>query len=223
MKIALIEDDKFTQKYVKDLLVNQGYLVDTFFEGEAALEAMKKEIYPLVITDINLPGMTGYDICFFIKRNIVEYGDPRILMLSERRIQDDVNKGFQFGADDYIKKPFDETEFIMRVNSLLKRKSDIRIAKARYKDLTIDFEQSFVIENSAKIDLSMKEKELLHYLILNKGLIVSKEKLYIEVWNEEYEQGNKTIEVYILKLKRKIETLKDNIQNYRNLGYRLED
>lgn len=221
MKIALVEDDEVSQKYVTDILQNYGYKVSAFSDGETFLKSLREEQFVLVILDINLPKMNGYDICYFIKKFPENYGDPKLLMLSERVVQEDINKGLLAGADEYIKKPFDETEFILRVNSLLRRGINVKIDKTKYKDLNIDFEQSVVVENGKEIELSQKEKELLQFLIKNKGLIVSKEKIYSEVWEDKYDAGNKTVEVYILKLKKKINLLKDNIQNYRNMGYKL--
>ena len=224
MNIALIEDNEVTQKYIVDTLSKSGFSIDVFRDGEKALEKMKEKHYKMIILDLNLPGMSGYDVMFFVKRNPEMYGKPKIIMLTSRITQEEVNMGLKSGADDYIKKPFNSEELHLRVNILAGRtKEEINLERIWYKDIFIDFEQSFIIgEDKEKIELTNKERQLLHYFFINQGLILSKEKIFREIWNEDYIPGNKNIEVYLSMIKRKVKILKDNIENYKNLGYRLK-
>lgn len=220
MKIAIVEDDKATSLYIKDILLRQRYKVDTFDSGDKFLKAFKNKIYDLIILDVNLPDMTGFDICHHLKEM---YNETKIIILSERNKQVDINKGLTIGADDYIKKPFDSTEFILRINNLFKNYQNFSIDKIKYKDVIFDFKNFLVIENQKKIFLTKKENELLQYLIINKGITLSKCKIYSEIWDEEFREGNKTLEVYLGKLKKKINVIKENLITLKDIGYQLKN
>lgn len=223
MKIALVEDDKMTSEYIKDIIKSQGYEVDVFFDGETALENLKKNVYKIIILDINLPSMNGFDVCFFINKYPEKYGMPKILMLTERQNQDDVNKGLKSGANEYIKKPFDRTEFILRLNNLIETTTNLKVEKVLYKGLVIDFNQSCIIENEKTINLTKREAEMLQFFILNTGLILSKEKIYNQIWDDYFMPGNKNVEIHIVKLKKKVKILQENIENVKGVGYRLKE
>lgn len=221
MKIALVEDDKTTAVYIKDLLEDRGYKVEIFGRGSEALDFFKKKRYNLIILDVNLPDMNGFDICSSIKKNPEIYNKPKILILSERKKQPDVNRGLEIGADDYVKKPFDSKELLLRVKKLSEASVTASLHKIEYKEITIDFDQNYIVEERKKIDFTKKEIEILYYLFLNKNLIVTKDKMYLEIWDEDYIKGNKKLEVYIGKIKKKSKCLKENILTYKNMGYKL--
>lgn len=224
MRVAIVEDDKSMQQYVMDILGKEGIKVDCFDNGETALEEMKRSFYNVVILDLNLPGMNGFDILYFLKRSPDIYGKPKFVMLTSRSNQKDINKGLKLGADDYIRKPFDEEELLLRINILLKRAYEkVEFNKIWYKDVFFDFEEAFVVEDGVKIELKNKENEILNYLIVNQGIILSKKKIYREIWSQEYKVGNKNLEAYLSKMKKKIKVLKDNLENHKNLGYRLKN
>lgn len=221
MKIAIVEDEKTTQIYLKNLLISRGYEVQVFSRGKEFLAEAKQINFRLVVLDLNLPDMNGFDICFFLKKNPESYGNIKILMLTERSEQNDINEGLKLGADEYIKKPFDDLELLLRLEKLLEKGTSLKSDRTTYKDLLIDFNQSFFVENEIKIELTFKEKEILKLLYINSGLVLSKEKIHYEIWDEEYCYGNKNVEVYIGKLKKKSTILKNNLITYKNLGYKL--
>lgn len=221
MKIAIVEDEKTTQIYLQNLLNNQGYDINLFSSGKDFLEKAKKDNFRLVILDLNLPDMNGFDICYFLRKTPEIYGNIRVLMLTERKEQNDINEGLKLGADEYIKKPFDDTELLLRIEKLIEKSSNMKLDRINYKDILIDFNQAYLVENNIKIELTFKEKEILKLLFINVGLVLSKEKIHYEIWGEDYYYGNKNVEVYIGKLKKKSKVLKDNLVTYKNLGYKL--
>lgn len=221
MKIAIVEDEKTTQIYLRNLLSNQGYDIKVFSNGKDFLEKAKKDNFRLIILDLNLPDMNGFDICYFLRKSPEIYGNIKILMLTERKEQNDINEGLKLGADEYIKKPFDDTELLLRIEKLIEKSSNLKLDRISYKDILIDFNQAYLVENDIKIELTFKEKEILKLLFINIGLVLSKEKIYYEIWGEDYYYGNKNVEVYIGKLKKKSIVLKDNLVTYKNLGYKL--
>lgn len=221
MKIAIVEDEKTTQIYLQNLLSNQGYDIKVFSNGKDFFEKAKKDNFRLVILDLNLPDMNGFDICYFLRKSPEIYGNIKILMLTERKEQNDINEGLKLGADEYIKKPFDDTELLLRIEKLIEKSSNLKLDRINYKDILIDFNQAYLVENDIKIELTFKEKEILKLLFINIGLVLSKEKIYYEIWGEDYYYGNKNVEVYIGKLKKKSIVLKDNLVTYKNLGYKL--
>lgn len=223
MRIAVVEDEKTTQTYISNLLKAQGYEVDVFENGKKFLDSAKINRYRVLILDVNLPDMTGFDVCYFIKKRTEVYGNPKILILSGRKEQEDINEGLKTGADDYVKKPFDDTELILRVNKLIEKSSSFNLERVNYKEIIIDFGQSYIVDNGLKIELTNKEKDILHFLVINMGLVLSKEKIYYEVWGEEWTFGNKNLEVYIGKLKKKSETIKNNLVTLKNIGYKLSE
>lgn len=221
MKIAIVEDEKTTQIYLGNLLNNQGYDVNLFSHGKDFLEKAKKDNFRLVILDLNLPDMSGFDICYFLRKIPEIYGNIKVLMLTERKEQNDINEGLKLGADEYIKKPFDDTELLLRIEKLIEKSSNMKLDRINYRDILIDFNQAYLVENNMKIELTFKEKEILKLLFVNVGLVLSKEKIHYEIWGEDYYYGNKNVEVYIGKLKKKSKVLKDNLVTYKNLGYKL--
>jgi len=221
MKIAIVEDEKTTQIYLGNLLNNQGYDVNLFSHGKDFLEKAKKDSFRLVILDLNLPDMNGFDICYFLRKTPEIYGNIKVLMLTERKEQNDINEGLKLGADEYIKKPFDDTELLLRIEKLIEKSSNMKLDRINYRDILIDFNQAYLVENNMKIELTFKEKEILKLLFVNVGLVLSKEKIHYEIWGEDYYYGNKNVEVYIGKLKKKSKILKDNLVTYKNLGYKL--
>jgi len=221
MKIAIVEDEKTTQIYLGNLLNNQGYDVNLFSHGKDFLEKAKKDSFRLVILDLNLPDMNGFDICYFLRKTPEIYGNIKVLMLTERKEQNDINEGLKLGADEYIKKPFDDTELLLRIEKLIEKSSNMKLDRINYRDILIDFNQAYLVENNTKIELTFKEKEILKLLFVNVGLVLSKEKIHYEIWGEDYYYGNKNVEVYIGKLKKKSKILKDNLVTYKNLGYKL--
>lgn len=223
MRILIVEDDKIVRTTVKKSLLKEGFdIIDTGNPVEA-LKILKEEQFDLILLDLILPEIDGYSFCEIVKTFPSKYGNPAIIMLTSKDSVDSVLKGLEFGADDYVKKPFDQKELTARIKAVLRRGKTPKKKKIVYGDLILDIETENLSDSSARVyELYKMEYELLKYLFLNQGIVLSREKIYQEIWHDEYIQGNRAVDNYMWKLKKKIEILNDKIKSCRGRGYILE-
>lgn len=222
MKILVIEDDSCTAVIIGELLGTNEQNEIIFAEtGEKGLEKSRAEMPDLIILDINLPDKNGFDICDTIREKPNVFGNPMILMLTSETEQKNIIKGLEKGADDYLKKPFDYSELILRVRGLGKRRPIIDIKWLKYKNITIDCEHYDVYEDDKQIEVKQKECEILVYFIENKGIVISRKKIFSKIWDMEYTQGNKTIDMTISRLKKKLKNIDENLKTISGIGYKL--
>jgi len=222
MKILVIEDDSCTAAIVGELIGKDEQNEIIFAEnGEKGLEKSKSEMPDLIILDINLPDKNGFDICDTIREKLNIFGNPLILMLTSETAQKDIVKGLEKGADDYLKKPFDYSELVLRVRALGKRRQVIDKKWIKYKNITIDCEHSDVYENDRQVEIKQKECEFLVYLIENKGITLSRKKILSYIWDLEYSYGNKTIDMTVSRLKKKLSSVDENLETVSGIGYKL--
>lgn len=221
MNILLVEDEKTTRSLIKALIRDQGYNI---YEAGLATEAfslLSKNDIDMVILDVVLPDSNGFFVCKQIRAKSRVYGTPLILMLTAKNATEDLVEGIEVGADDYLKKPFDNRELLSRILALFRRRlgfSDVY----KYGSIVINTEASHVMDNGKTIKLSKKEYELLLYLIINKGIVLSRDKILEKIWNIEYSEGNRTVDTYIKQLRQKFEIIEENLTSVRGFGYRLE-
>ena len=220
MRIMIIEDDRYTSKLIADFLKEYKNECLCFESGEKALPEISLYSPDIIILDINLPGKSGIEICNIIRSNPSVYSNPVIMMLTGETDTEMVIKGLKTGADDYIKKPFNIEELILRVQSWAKRVNNLENI-IKYKDLVLDIDNKNVFENNLPVTLSQKEFSVLEYMIKNKGLTVSREKLMEDIWDTYYYQGCKTVDMTIKRLKDKIMSLNNCIESIPGIGYKL--
>ena len=223
MRILLIEDEKGLVRTLSDLLRAQAYEVESAADGnEGALKAMTGE-FDLIILDIMLPGMSGWEVCRTIRR---EGGDVLILMLTARAHVTDRVSGLRLGADDYLTKPFDPSELLARVESLLRRTHREKlppVARFRFSDVQVDFEKAQVLKSDVPVTIAVKELQLLRYLIDNRGKAISREQILKDVWAYQPDVSTRTIDVHIRWLRQKLEDnpqFPKHIVTVRGTGYR---
>lgn len=185
------------------------------YDGEEALNRIQNENFDLILLDIMIPKLDGFTLYGKIK----PLGLPVIFLTAKISLQDKV-KGLNIGADDYITKPFEGLELIARIENVLRHYKNTKIL--RCKDLEIYLEQRIVKENGKVIELTLKEFELLVFLVLNKNMVLTRERLVDKVWGYEYIGETRTIDNHIQKLRKKLK-LRDNIKTVFGLGYRLEE
>lgn len=221
MKILIVEDDSYTRKLIIEFLETIYSDCRGFDNGESALMQIPVYSPDIIILDINLPGKSGIDICNTIRNNPSLYGNPIIIMLTGETESETVRKGFKTGADDYIRKPFDVEELLLRIQSWSKRinKTETII---KYNDIILDIDNKNIFLDNIPVILSQKEFSVLKYLIEHKGLIVSREKLMEDIWETYYYQGCKTIDMTIKRLKDKILNFDDYIESIPGIGYKLK-
>lgn len=203
-KIMIVEDNQDMSELIKAFLEGENFLTCQFFDAESALEKFEKENPDLVVLDINLPGMNGFD---FVK-NLRKFSKIPVLILSARSADSDIVNGLEFGADDFMTKPFSFAVLIARIQALLRRYSEIPGKDdsliEKFGDFQFDSSTLTLSKNGVPMPISMRECRLLDYLIKRKGKPVLPEKIYNDVWQNSF--GDITIVgVYIQRLRRKIE------------------
>ena len=225
MRILVIEDEKNLNNIIVKKLVMEKYGVDSCFNGDDALDYIFSAEYDVIISDIMLPGIDGFEIL----KTIIEKGikTPVLLLTALDGIEDRV-KGLDYGADDYLVKPFAFDELMARIRVLLRRNSTNGNSNASnifsIANLTVNCNSHDVFRNDVPIKLSTREFTILEYMIRNKERVLSREQIEQHIWNYDYEGGTNVIDVYIRYLRKKID--KDFepklIHTVRGIGYVLK-
>ena len=219
-KILLVEDDKKISELVKQSLVNEGYFVDQSFDGESGYYKIIEDQPDLVILDIMMPKMNGYKVCAKVRE--IGVTTP-IIMLTAKSGEYDVEEGLDTGANDYLKKPFSTVELLARIRRLLKTDGHEK-ALLEFQDLKIDLNARKVTSKDLEIELTKQELDLLAFLVMNNGKIVTKNELLEEIWEILYpvEEDVNKVEVYIGYLRKKLNpfNLDGRIKTVRGYGYR---
>ena len=218
-KILVVDDEVRMRKLVHDFLVKSGYEVEEAGDGAKAIEMFfDSNDYSLVILDVMMPKMDGWEVL----REIRNYSQVPIIMLTAKSDERDELLGFKLGVDEYISKPFSPKILVARVKALLKRTgqgSGDSILSAG--GITIDRAAHIVKIDGQNIDLSYKEFELLSYFVENKGIALSREKILNSVWNYDYFGDARTIDTHVKKLRSKMGSKGDLIKTIWGMGYKL--
>ena len=219
-KILLVEDDKKISELVKQSLLNEGYFVDQSFDGESGYYKIIEDQPDLVILDIMMPKMNGYKVCAKVRE--IGVTTP-IIMLTAKSGEYDVEEGLDTGANDYLRKPFSTVELLARIRKLLKTGGHEK-ALLEFQDLKIDLNARKVTSKDLEIELTKQELDLLAFLVMNSGNIVTKNELLEEIWEIIYpvEEDVNKVEVYIGYLRKKLKpfNLDNHIKTVRGFGYR---
>ena len=205
IKILVIEDEKRVADLLKIGLEENGYQVLVAYDGEMGRRLFQSNDFQLIISDIILPKLNGFELCQKIRKADEEIP---ILMLTALGTADDKLEGFDVGADDYMVKPFDFRELLARVRVLLKRRAVAKVDVVKeisYADLYINLERQEVTRNGEPIKLSPKEYNLLVYLVENAEKVVSRVEIAEKVWNTHFDTGTNFIDVYINYLRKKMD------------------
>lgn len=216
-KILIVEDESSISDFVKLELEYEGYQVSIKEDGREGLKEALENDYDLIILDIMLPSMNGFEICRRLKR---EKNTPIIMLSAKDSVTDKVN-GLQIGADDYIPKPFAIEELLARINAVFRRVDSLDNYIVKFKDLVINRNSRTVLKNDKEINLTNKEYELLMILIDNKDKVVTRDELLEKIWGYEYEPETNVTDVYIRYLRSKLnnENKEEYIQTIRSVGY----
>ena len=220
----IVDDDKNICKLIELYLGNAGYQTACCHDGSSALDKISKEKYDLVILDLMLPDINGWEICRMIK---LEQELPIIMVTARDMIEDKIN-GFESGADDYMVKPFEPKELMARVKARLKN-SILQADKSEHKqieldDLMVDIKKYEVRINKQLIHLKPKETQLLYFLLTNKNIVFTREQLLEKIWDYSYSGDTRTVDVHIKCLREKLssKSLKWEIKTIWGVGYKLE-
>lgn len=216
--ILVVDDDRHTRMLFEAILKAENYTVFTAENGEDALCVMEREHIDLVVLDIMMPKMDGYE---FTKELRASDNNLPVLMVSAKQLPADKRKGFLVGTDDYITKPIDEEEMLLRIKALLRRAQIVNEQKMKIGDVILDY-NSFSVSKNGKIQvLPQKEFLLLYKLLSYPGQIFTRIQLMDEIWGAESETGWETVTVHIGRLRKRFEGWKEfEIESVRGLGYR---
>ena len=227
--IFAVEDDAHIQQLIKYNLESNGYRVSVFETGEQLLEECDNKLPDLFILDIMLPGIDGLEVCRRLRQNPRTKNIP-VIMLTAKSEEFDKVLGLELGADDYITKPFSVRELAARIKAIFRRVNTLSSSEEneiiRCGDITIDSIRHEVYKKGMLIEMPLKEFELLKYLLLNKGRVLSRELLLEKIWGFDYYGETRTVDVHIRYLRQKIEDDDRNpiyIETVRGIGYRFND
>ena len=214
-RILIVEDESSISDFVKEELEYEGYEVCIREDGREGLEEALKNEYNLIILDIMLPSMNGFEIC----RRLKKVKDTPVIMLSAKCTVIDKVNGLKLGADDYISKPFAIEELLARIEVIFRRESNANDFIFTFKDISIDRKSRIVKKNNEEINLTNKEYELLMILLENKDKVVTRDELLERIWG--YYTETNVIDVYIKHLRSKLnnENKEEYIQTVRSIGY----
>lgn len=217
MKILIVDDEELIRSVIKEYALLEGYEVDEANNGLEAIEKCSNNNYNLIVMDIMMPKLDGYQAIKEIHKN----KNIPVLMLSARGEEYDKLLGFDLGIDDYVTKPFSPKELMARIKAILKRFNQIN-KKIIIGDLKIDDDAREVSIKDKPITLTLKEYELLKYLIENKNIAISREQLLTNIWGYDFFGDDRTVDTHIKTLRSKIGDYKDYIVTLRGVGYRFE-
>ncbi len=222
-RILVVEDDQDIAELVAHHLTRAGFTCDLFATGPDGLDAVRRQLPDLVVLDLMLPGLSGYEICRIMRADSATAAVP-VIMLTARAQEEDRVKGLELGADDYVTKPFSPRELVARVRAVLRRTQPFGPERIlRFGPLVIDLDRHEVTEDGRDVRLTAKEFLLLQYLIEHRGRVLSRDLLLSDVWGYQYTGGTRTVDVHIRRLREKLPAMIDHIVTIKQFGYKFVD
>jgi len=219
-RILLVEDEPGLRRTLKDLLASSGYTVETSGDGAEAQDRAERETFDLIVLDVMLPSRSGFDVAKGLRRNGIQ---TPILMLTARTELNNKVQGFKSGADDYLTKPFEGPELLVRMEALLRRAqagARKKVSKWDFQDITVDFTKARMVKKGEEITLSERECRLLQHLIESQGEVVTRDELLEEVWGYRVGQGERTVDSHVRAIRRKLGA--NVIRTVHGIGYALD-
>ena len=219
--IYCVEDERNIRELLVYTLGSSGYEAKGVANGKELKKALKEEMPDLILLDIMLPGEDGYAVLEYLKGR-PDTQDIPVIMVTAKEAEYDKVRGLEGGADDFITKPFGMMEFLARVKAVLRMTKKQEIPREyHYKELTVDMKSRKVWENGRSVDLTLKEFELLRYLLENQGTVLSREKILEKIWGYEIYGETRTVDVHIRTLRQKLGDSGSLIETVRGVGYRI--
>ncbi len=221
MRMLVAEDERELNRLISEKLMDEGYAVDSVYDGLSALEYLDSADYDAAVLDIMMPKMDGIAV---LRKHRECGGDTPVLFLTARDAVEDRVKGLDSGADDYLIKPFSFQELLARIRVLLRRGKIGKPNVLRVGDLSLDISSHSVERAGRKIELSLKEFSILQYMMMNEGCVIERESLRNHIWSWDYDGESNVIDVYIRFLRKKIDDDYDVklIHTIRGAGYMIK-
>ena len=222
MRLLIVEDEKILNKTISERLTKQGYTIDSCYDGEDALYYIKNTQYDGIILDVMIPKINGVEVLRKIREKKIL---TPVLMLTAKDADEDIVNGLDTGANDYLTKPFSFAVLCARIRAMLRVKENVTGKVLEIADLSVDTTTRIVKRGDVEIELASREYSVLEYLMRNKGIIVSKEKIEENIWNYDYEGSSDVIKVYIHHLRKKIDDNyeKKLLHTIKNVGYVIKE
>lgn len=217
-KLLVVDDEEKIRTLIEKYAVFEGYEVTKANDGMSAMEILRNKDFDLIILDIMMPDIDGFTVC----RELRKKSSTPVIMLSARGEEYDKLHGFEVGVDDYVVKPFSPKELMMRVAAIIKRTSNVSGDFFEYQGLKVDFAGRIVYVDGNKAELTPKEYDLLFYLIKNKGIALTREKLISNVWGYDFFGDDRTLDTHIKLLRKNLGSYSGLIVTLRGVGYRFE-
>ena len=222
-KILIVEDEKDIIEMIEYNLKKEGYETRSVLSGEEAISSAKKERPDLVILDLMLPGIDGFDVCRSLKNNDVTARIP-IIMLTAKSQEADKVAGLELGSDDYMTKPFSPRELIARIKAVLRRQDPVIVQKVIKKGIIrIDSVRHQVLVGSEEVQLTHTEFKLLEFMAQRPGVVLSRDRLLDGVFGYDSEVYDRTVDAHIKSLRKKLRSARDYIETIRGSGYRFRE
>jgi len=223
-RIFVVEDDRDIAELVGRYLEKAGFVVQLFSSGREALTAIGEKAPDLVVLDLMLPQMDGFEVCRAVRANHRTSAVP-VIMLTARAEESERIAGLDVGADDYIAKPFSPNELVARVRALLRRAQGhgAEIPTIVYGSIALDAIRHSVQSDGQEVTLTAKEFLLLHYFLRHRGRVLSRDVLLTDVWGYRYTGGTRTVDVHVRRLREKLPALGEALVTVKQFGYKLLD
>ncbi|HAK77204.1 MAG TPA: DNA-binding response regulator [Runella sp.] len=202
MKILLVEDEDRLASFIRKGISAEGYEVEVAYDGRIGLSLFRKNSYDIILLDVNLPHINGFELCQLIR---ADNESVPVLMLTALDSLADKADGFNAGADDYLAKPFEFQELLLRLRALTRRSGTKPKQVLRLADLELNLDTKTVTRAGQRIDLTTREYSLMEYLMLNKGKIISRVDISERVWSLDFDSSTNVIDVYVSYLRKKID------------------
>ncbi len=221
MQVLVVEDEKRLAQALAHILQEQKYMVDIAFDGEDGFDYAVSGIYDVIILDIMLPKMNGYEVASRLRKEKI--ATPILMLTAKDQIADKV-KGLDAGADDYMTKPFAPEELLARVRALTRRQGEVVIDELSFSDVTLNLATCDLSCGTKSVHLNFKEFEIMKILMQNSGMVTTKDDLIVKVWGYDSDAVDNNVEVYISFLRKKLDFISGGIEivSLRKIGYRLE-
>lgn len=220
--ILAVDDEAMIRELIRKYAEFQGYTVDEAQDGMEAVEKCRKNDYDLIIMDVMMPFLDGFSAV----REIRKTKDTPVIMLSARTEEFDRIHGFEAGVDDYVTKPFSPRELMLRVDAVLRRAKKTKKAEQNdvftYEGLTVDFSARRVLVDGKEVEMTPKEYDLFFYMVRNRGIALSREKLISDVWGYDFYGDDRTLDTHVKLLRRSLGEYSRCIVTLRGVGYRFE-
>lgn len=221
--LLVVDDEERIRQIIRKYAEFEGHTVTEAADGMEAVELCRKQTFDLIVMDVMMPELDGFSAC----REIRKFCSTPVIMLSARGEEYDKIHGFELGVDDYVVKPFSPRELMMRVNAVMNRagaKTEEQAKKdvVRFDGVTVDFTGRLVYVDGEKVDMSPREYDLFFYLVRNRGIALTREKLICDVWGYDFYGDDRTLDTHIKLLRKRLGKYSKMIVTLRGVGYRFE-